>query len=89
MSKVITIAVAELEQAVRSRAFLLGLLVALGPSDDVLSLLGVGFCGGLTTYSAFAVQTHDQGPRRGALLTAVTIVPALALCTAGFWLGSR
>ena len=68
-------------------SFLLGLFVALGVSGDALALLGTGFCGGFTTYSAFAVQTHDRGPRRGAAVALTTVVPALALCTLGFWLG--
>ena len=32
-----------------------------GSPGDALALLGTGFCGGLTTYSSFAVQTHDRG----------------------------
>ena len=45
-------------------SFLLGLFV--GRRRDrrtALALLGTGFCGGFTTYSAFAVQTHRLGPR--------------------------
>ena len=49
-------------------SFVLGLLVGAGVSADGLALLGTGFCGGLTTYSAFAVQTRDQGPRAGRAL---------------------
>ena len=46
-------------------SFVLGLLVGSDPSAHALALLGTGFCGGLTTYSAFAVQTRDQGRDRG------------------------
>lgn len=70
-------------------SFLLGLFNGLGLSGNTLALLGAGFCGGLTTYSAFAVQTHDLGPRRGSLTVALTVVPALAVCFLGFWLGAR
>ena len=43
-------------------SFLLGLCVGLALDGHALALVGVGFCGGLTTYSAFAVQTHARGP---------------------------
>ena len=46
-------------------SFVLGLVVGSGASSDALALLGTGFCGGLTTYSAFAVQTRDQALVRG------------------------
>ena len=38
-----------------------------------LALLGTGFCGGFTTYSAFAVQTHERGPARGTAYAAATL----------------
>ena len=68
-------------------SFLLGLLVSRGVTGDSLALLGTGFCGGLTTYSAFAVHVHDRGPRLGAAVAAVTLGPAIVLCALGFWLG--
>lgn len=69
-------------------SFLLGLFSGLALSGDRLALLGTGFCGALTTYSAFAVQVHDLGPRKGAVTVVLTVVPALVLCFAGFWLGA-
>ena len=68
-------------------SFLLGLFSALALSDHGTALLGTGFCGGFTTYSAFAVQTHDQGWRRGSAYAAATIVVAPAACAVGFWVG--
>lgn len=70
-------------------SFLLGWFSALALTGSSEALLGTGFCGALTTYSAFVVQTHDRGPRLGAVTVLLTVVPALALCTLGFWLGSR
>jgi len=70
-------------------SFLLGVLVAAGATGGWLALLGTGFCGGFTTYSAFAVQTHRLGPRRGAAYAAVTIGVALAACALGVVLGQR
>ena len=67
-------------------SFLLGVFSALSLDRDALALLGTGFCGGLTTYSAFAVQTHALGGRRrGAGYAAATVVLALGACGAGFW----
>ena len=70
-------------------SFLLGLFSGMALSGDATALLGTGFCGALTTYSAFAVHVHDLGPRKGAATVALTVVPALALCFLGFWLGAR
>jgi CrcB protein len=62
-------------------SFVLGLVLDAGTSVHVL--VGLGFCGALTTYSAFAVQTHGLGLRRGALLVLVTLPPAIVLVAAG------
>jgi CrcB protein len=67
-------------------SFLLGLFSGLALGGDAIALLGTGFCGALTTYSAFAVQTHDLGPRRGTLTVLLTLPPALLLCALGFLL---
>ena len=69
-------------------SLLLGWFSGVGPGGHLLALLGVGFCGALTTYSSFAVQTHDRGPRLGSVNVVVTLVPALLLCWLGFVLGS-
>ncbi len=70
-------------------SLLLGVFSGLGMTGDELALLGTGFCGGLTTYSSFMVQSHDRGPRLGAAVVLVTVAPALLLCGLGFWLGAR
>ena len=70
-------------------SFVLGLLFGAAVSTDGLALLGTGFCGGLTTYSAFAVQTRDQGrahgPGPGAAYAVLTVGLALGTCALGFW----
>lgn len=70
-------------------SFLLGLFSGMALTGGTIALLGTGFCGALTTYSAFVVQTHDHGRRAGAWNVLLTVVPALALCAVGFWLGAR
>jgi CrcB protein len=70
-------------------SFLLGVFSGLALSGDSAALLGTGFCGALTTYSSFVVQTHDRGPRLGAWNVLLTVVPALLLCALGFVLGSQ
>ena len=70
-------------------SLLLGIFSGLALGDHAMALLGVGFCGALTTYSAFAVQAHDRGPRLGAATVLLTAVPALGLCALGFWLGAQ
>jgi CrcB protein len=69
-------------------SLLIGWFSGLGLSGDTIALLGTGFCGGLTTYSSFVVQTHDRGPRLGSVNVVLTVVPALALCALGFGLGA-
>jgi CrcB protein len=68
-------------------SFVLGLCSGLSLDGHALALVGIGFCGGLSTYSAFAVQTHGRGPAHGTAYATATILLALAACGAGFWVG--
>jgi CrcB protein len=66
---------------------LLGLFSGLALSESAMALLGTGFCGGMSTYSAFAVQTHRSGRRLGTAYAVATIVLSVAACGLGFWVG--
>ena len=68
---------------------LLGALTALSLSGSLLALLGAGFCGGLTTYSAFAVRTYERGWSGGLRYALLTLALSLAGCLAGFALGAQ
>jgi CrcB protein len=65
-------------------SFLLGAFSAMVLSGSLTALMGVGFCGGLTTYSAFAVQAHGSGAGRGAAYAAATVLLALLACAGGY-----
>ncbi|MET9325219.1 CrcB family protein [Tsukamurella sp. NPDC003166] len=71
-------------------AFLLGGVVeALSQRTDderhrrVRLLLGTGFCGGLTTYSTFALDIHGASPAVGALYAGATVLLGLVAALAG------
>ena len=68
-------------------SFVLGLLSGAAVGGDAMALLGVGFCGGFTTYSAFAVQAHRLGAARGTAYAVATVGVSLAACAVGFALG--
>ena len=65
-------------------SFMLGAFSAMVMSGSLFALVGTGFCGGLTTYSAFAVQTSRLGPARGTAYAATTVLLALLACAGGF-----
>jgi CrcB protein len=67
-------------------SLVLGLLVARSVDGGAYALLGVGFCGGLTTYSGFAVQTVRLG-RRATAYAATTIVLSVGAAALGYALG--
>ena len=65
-------------------SFVLGLCTGWSLDGEDLALVGVGFCGALTTYSSFAVQTAELGGRRGAAYATITLGLALGACALGF-----
>ena len=67
-------------------SFLIGAFSAMVLSGSAYALLGVGFCGGLTTYSGFALGAYRRGWPEGAAYVATTLVLALAACAAGYTL---
>lgn len=58
----------------------LGALAVRALSGDLVALLATGFCGGLTTWSALAVQTVGLGARRGTAYVLLTLALALPAC---------
>jgi CrcB protein len=82
-------------------AFVLGLLLEAlarrGPDRGTRRrarlVVGTGFCGAFTTYSALAVDV-DLLLRDGQTVTAVaygltTVVVGFLVCTLGIWIGAR
>ena len=58
-------------------SFVLGLVsVSAGPA--VASLVGVGFCGALTTYSTFAYEVVALTQRRAVVVAAVHLLGSVA-----------
>lgn len=67
---------------------LLGYFAGLSLSGSALAFLGTGLCGGMTTYSAFAVKTQEAGWRAGSVYAAATIALSLGGCALGFAVGA-
>lgn len=68
-------------------SFLLGLFSAMSLSGEALALLGTGFCGAFTTYSAFAVKAVERGRVSGTAYAVFTVFWSLVACWLGFLLG--
>ncbi|MDO7867891.1 fluoride efflux transporter FluC [Nocardioides jiangxiensis] len=65
-------------------AFLLGLFTGLALDGHQMALLGTGFCGALTTYSALAVKSVELGRRTGTAYAVGTVLLALGAAQLGF-----
>jgi CrcB protein len=68
-------------------SLLLGALVGHGVDGNALALLGTGFCGAFTTYSALAVQSVNRGGLPGLAYAAGTVLGCLACAALGYSLG--
>lgn len=65
-------------------SFLIGWLSASSPGEWARAGVATGLCGGLTTFSALSVQSHDRGTRSGGLYLLLTVPPAIVLCALGY-----
>lgn len=64
-------------------SFLLGLLAASSLSGEAWALLGTGFCGAFTTYSALAVKSVELGRATGTAYALGTVVLAVGAACLG------
>lgn len=74
-------------------SLLLGFLVAgWTSSSPVVSLVGIGFCGALTTFSSFAWETNRLTEDGAHLLATTNVLATTLTCCAaaavGWWVGS-
>ncbi|MDH2414567.1 fluoride efflux transporter CrcB [Nocardioides sp. CER19] len=77
-------------------SFVLGLVAGLTSVHHaptwVLTLLGTGFCGALTTFSTFSFETFrllDERQWRAAVLNVgLSVAAGLGAVALGFWVGS-
>lgn len=67
-------------------SFVLGLLLgsADGRALSGLQTLAVAFCGGFTTYSAFAVETAELGRGRGTVYAIATVASGIGAAALGW-----
>jgi fluoride exporter len=72
-------------------SFVLGVVVRWAPDPAVVAVLGVGFCGALTTYSTFGFETFRllENRRSTAAVANVvlSVVAGVAAAVLGFLVG--
>ncbi len=67
-------------------SFLLGAIVDADLSQHATTVLGIAFCGSLTTYSGFALEVRHQRPARAAPFAAAMVAGTCAAAAVGMWL---
>lgn len=73
-------------------SFALGLLVGANADHEIVTVAGVGFLGGYTTFSAISFQAAERAltghGRLAAGVAVVTLVVGLGAAALGVWLGT-
>lgn len=69
-------------------SLLIGIFASLALGGHAWALLATGLCGGLTSFSSFAVQSVERRPRLGAAYALTTVGLALVACALGFAVGT-
>ena len=59
-------------------SLVLGITLAVEPDEQTETIVALGLCGSLTTFSSFARQTLLLGPARGAAYAVATVGLACA-----------
>lgn len=67
-------------------ALALGVLLGSHPSDDVALVLGTAFCGSLTTFSMFTLETVEADGRTRVAIVAATVVGTITAAATGYLL---
>lgn len=72
-------------------SLLLGVITGAGLGADATLLVGTGFCGALSTYSAFSYETLRLSQRGARWLAAgnvgLSLAGGIGAATVGWWLG--
>lgn len=61
----------------------LGYVVGSDAGEQVVTVVGVGFCGALTTFSSFALETRSMGARLGSVYAVATLACACGAAALG------
>ena len=67
-------------------SLLLGLIADAGLSRSATTILGVAFCGALTTYSGFALEIRQLPPARAAAFATAMVIASCLAAAIGMWL---
>ena len=68
-------------------SFVLGVIVGGGAGASVMALVGIGFCGALTTFSTLALELWDALADERRLEVSLTTALSLILGVGALWLG--
>ena len=74
--------------------FILGLVAGLlllrpGQYESQRLLIGVGFCGGLSTFSTFTLESFQLLKDGNTGIAFIYIITSVAACLGAFWIASR